>query len=122
MDSFLIVGIPYRMVTGMDPDDAEARLVRDILSSLFQLGAAVTEKQSDAIMTGLAMDTLVRFQTMQAFLTALTAGERKPSAAAAPAAKERRPCSDRLLRPPVSWHFRILEMGKQISLPAEREL
>lgn len=84
----------YRMVTGMDPDDAEARLVRDMLPSPFQLGAAVTEEESDAIMTGLAMDTLVRFQTMQAFLTALTAGEREEAAAvaaAAPVAKRKTP-------------------------------
>ena len=77
-DVYGLAATLYRMVTGTDPDDAEARLVRDLLPHPIDVGADLTREQSDAIMTGLALDTITRFQTVQAFLAALTIKKHTP--------------------------------------------
>ena len=77
-DVYGIAATLYRMVTGNEPDDSEARLVRDLLPPPVDLDTDLTREQSDAIMTGLALDTITRFQNMQAFLAALNAREAVP--------------------------------------------
>ena len=65
------------MVTGIVPDDAEARQRNDLLQAPMDLGARVTKRQSDLIMQGLALDPRDRFQNMQVFLDLLNESRRE---------------------------------------------
>ena len=79
VDVYGVAATLYRMVTGVIPDDAEARLRHDLLQAPLDIGARVTKRQSDLIMQGLALQTLDRFQNMQVFLDRLNESRQEDS-------------------------------------------
>ena len=77
----------YRMVTGLSPDDAGARLRNDFLTSPLDAGAVVSELQSDIIMQGLSLSVTERFQSMQVFLNLLEDSMKEPAGRKPPVRK-----------------------------------
>ena len=63
----------YRMVTGDEPEDAEARMAGDRMAPPADIVPGVNMAQSDVIMKGMALNAEARYQDMGAFLDALEA-------------------------------------------------
>ena len=70
-DVYGVAATMYRMVTGLVPDDAEARYVEDHLIPPRKAGADLNSRQEEVLLKGLSIDAAARYQSVQAFLNAL---------------------------------------------------
>ena len=73
-DVYALAATMYYAITGRKPPDSIDRTDEDELIPPTTLGVRITNEQEDALLKGLAVSPIDRFQTMEAFRAAITAG------------------------------------------------
>ena len=70
-DIYALAATLYNMVTGKKPDESTDRVQEDLVPEANKVNSAVSEKLSNAIMKGMAVNPELRFRTVEEFADAI---------------------------------------------------
>ena len=76
MDIYALGATLYMMLTGIKPDESTNRKIKDETPAVRELNPSVSEQLSNTVMKAIAVESQMRFKTVQEFVDALK-GQRK---------------------------------------------